>query len=54
MLAVLAYLVAVGAAVVLYPRRARPRSAYLLTAPPLVAATILTAEAVARLLPAWT
>jgi sortase A len=53
MLAALAYLVAVGAAVVLY-RRARPRSAYLLTAPPLVAATILTAEAVARLLPAWT
>ena len=52
-LAVLAYLVAVAAAVVLY-RRARPRSAYLLTAPPLVAATILTAEAVARLLPAWT
>jgi sortase A len=52
-LAALAYLVAVGAAVVLY-RRARPRSAYLLTAPPLVAATILTAEAVARLLPAWT
>jgi len=52
-LAAIAYLVAVGAAVVLY-RRARPRSAYLLTAPPLVAATILTAEAVARLLPAWT
>ncbi len=52
-LAFLAYLVAVAAAVVLY-RRARPRSAYLLTAPPLVAATILTAEAVARLLPAWT
>ena len=52
-LAVLAYLVAVVAAVVLY-RRARPRSAYLLTAPPLVAAAILTAEAVARLLPAWT
>jgi hypothetical protein len=45
--------VAVAAAVVLY-RRARPRSAYLLTAPPLVVATILTAEAVARLLPAWT
>jgi sortase A len=53
MLAGLAYVVAVAAAVVLY-RRARPRSAYLLTAPPLVAATILTAEAVARLLPAWT
>lgn len=53
LLAALAYVVAVVAAVVLY-RRARPRSAYLLTAPPLVAATILTAEAVARLLPAWT
>jgi sortase A len=52
-LAALAYLVAVGAAIVLY-RRARPRSAYLLTAPPLVAAVVLTAEAVARLLPAWT
>ncbi len=51
-LAALAYLVAVGAAVVLY-RKARPRSAYLLTAPPLVAATMLTAEAAARLLPAW-
>jgi sortase A len=53
MLAVIAYAVAVAAAVVLY-RRARPRSAYLITAPPLVAAAILTAEAVARLLPAWT
>jgi sortase A len=53
MLAVIAYGVAVAAAVVLY-RRARPRSAYLITAPPLVAAAILGAEAVARLLPAWT
>lgn len=51
-LAALAYLVAVAAAVVLY-RKARPRSAYLLTAPPLVAATMLTAEAAGRLLPAW-
>lgn len=51
-LAALAYVVAVVAAVMLY-RKARPRSAYLLTAPPLVAATILTAEAAARLLPAW-
>jgi sortase A len=51
-LAVFAYLAAVGAAVVLY-RRARPRSAYLMTAPPLVAATMLAAEAAARLLPAW-
>jgi hypothetical protein len=51
-LATLAYLVAAATAVVLY-RRARPRSAYLLTAPPLLAATILMAEAVARTLPAW-
>lgn len=52
LLAGLAYLVAVAAAVMLY-RRARPRSAYLLTAPPLLAAVVLTAETVARLLPAW-
>jgi sortase A len=52
LLAVLAYVVAVVTAVVLY-RKARPRSAYLLTAPPLLAATMLTAEAVARMLPAW-
>jgi len=52
MLAGLAYGVAAVAAVLLY-RRARPRSAYLLTAPPLLAATLLTADAVARLLPAW-
>lgn len=51
-LAAVAYLVAAATAVVLY-RRARPRSAYLLTAPPLLAATILVAEAVARTLPAW-
>jgi sortase A len=51
-LALGAYLVAVGVAIVLY-RWARPRSAYLLTAPPLAAAILLTAEAVARLFPAW-
>jgi sortase A len=51
-LAFVAYGVAAASAVVLY-RRARPRSAYLLTAPPLLAATVLTAEAVARMLPAW-
>ncbi len=51
-LALLAYLVAVVVAVVLY-RTARPRSAYLLTAPPLLAATMLAAEATARVLPAW-
>jgi sortase A len=47
-----AYVVAAVVAVVLY-RRSRPRSAYLLTAPPLVAATVLLAETAARLLPAW-
>jgi sortase A len=51
-LAVAAYVVAALIAVVLY-RRSRPRSAYLLTAPPLVAATVLLAETAARLLPAW-
>ncbi|HZM41162.1 MAG TPA: class E sortase [Acidimicrobiales bacterium] len=51
-LALGAYLVAVGVAIVLY-RWARPRSAYLLTAPPLAAAILLTAEAIARLFPAW-
>jgi sortase A len=51
-LAFVAYGVAAASAVVLY-RRARPRSAYLLTAPPLLAATVLTAESVARMLPAW-
>jgi sortase A len=51
-LAMLAYLLAVVVAVVLY-RTARPRSAYLLTAPPLLAATMLAAEATARMLPAW-
>lgn len=51
-LALVAYALAAGSAVVLY-RRARPRSAYLVTAPPLLAATVLTAEAVARMLPAW-
>jgi sortase A len=51
-LAGVCYLVAVGVAIAVY-RYARPRSAYLLTAPPLVAATVLTAEAFARLMPAW-
>jgi sortase A len=51
-LAAAAYVVAAVVAVVLY-RRSRPRSAYLLTAPPLVAATVLLAETAARLLPAW-
>jgi sortase A len=51
-LAAAAYVAAALIAVTLY-RRSRPRSAYLLTAPPLVAATVLLAETAARLLPAW-
>lgn len=52
LLATIAYLIAAGVAVLLY-RTSRPRSAYLLTAPPLLAAVVLLAEASARLLPAW-
>ena len=44
---------AAGAAAVLLYRRTRPRSAYLMSAPLLVVATVLVAEATARLLPAW-
>jgi len=44
---------AAGAAAVLLYRRTRPRSAYLMSAPLLVVATVLIAEAAARLLPAW-
>jgi sortase A len=51
-LAGIAYAMTAVAAVLIY-RRARVRSAYLLTAPPLVAATFLTAETIARLMPAW-
>jgi sortase A len=51
-LAVLGYACAAAAAVLLY-RRTRPRSAYLMSAPLLVVATVLVAEASARLLPAW-
>jgi sortase A len=52
-LAALAYLLAIGVALTLY-RTSRPRSAYLLTAPPLLATVVLVAESAARLLPAWT
>ena len=52
LLATLGYIAAAAAAVILY-RRTRPRSAYLMSAPLLVAATVLIAEAAARLLPAW-
>ncbi|HMG39946.1 MAG TPA: class E sortase [Acidimicrobiales bacterium] len=51
-LAGLAYLLTVTVALALY-RTSRPRSAYLLTAPPMLATVVLLAEAVARLLPAW-
>jgi sortase A len=46
------YVVTAVAAVAVY-RKARARSAYLLTAPPLLAASFLVAESVARTLPAW-
>lgn len=52
-LALLAYVTAVVAAVVLY-RRSSGRVAYLLTAAPLLAFTVLAAESLSRLLPAWT
>jgi sortase A len=51
-LALLAYIGVVTATVFWY-RRIPWRSAYLLTAPPLVALTIVLAEQVSRLLPAW-
>jgi sortase A len=52
MLALVAYVGVVTATVVCY-RRVPWRSAYLLTAPPLVALTLVLAEQVSRLLPAW-
>ncbi|HET6954208.1 MAG TPA: sortase [Acidimicrobiales bacterium] len=51
-LAVAAYGATSAAAAWVY-RHGRARSAYLLTAPPLLAATFLMAETVARVLPAW-
>lgn len=51
-LALLAYVGVLAATVVSY-RRVPWRSAYLLSAPPLVALTIVVAEQVARFLPAW-
>lgn len=53
LLAALAYGV-VGAAAVLLYRRSSGRVAYLLTIAPLVAVTIVMAETLSRLLPAWT
>ena len=52
-LALVAYVATAAAALFVY-RRGRIRTAYLLTAAPLVAATFLMAETIARLLPAWT
>ncbi|HKE74374.1 MAG TPA: class E sortase [Acidimicrobiales bacterium] len=52
LLALVAYTATAAAALVIY-RRGSVRTAYLLTAPPLVAGTFLVAETVARLLPAW-
>jgi sortase A len=52
LLSLLAYVAAVVGAVVLYQRSSN-RAAYLLTVPPLLAFTIVTAETVSRLLPAW-
>ncbi len=46
------YVLAVVAAIVVY-RRSSVRVAYLLTAAPLVVLTVLAAETVSRLLPAW-
>jgi sortase A len=53
LLALLAYGAAVVGAVVLY-QRSSSRAAYLLTVPPLLVCTVVTAETVSRLLPAWT
>ncbi len=52
LLALLAYAAVVTAAAVSY-RRVPWRSAYVLSAPPLVALTIVLAEQLARTLPAW-
>lgn len=51
-LAVLALAACFAGAFVLY-RRSSPRAAYLLTTAPLLAFTVLAAEALSRLLPAW-
>lgn len=52
LLVVLAYGMTLGAAVVLY-RQMRPKIAYLLTVGPVVAMTVIAAETLVRLLPAW-
>ena len=52
LLALSGFVLAAGAAVVLY-RRSTVRIAYLLTTPPLIAFIILAAEAFSRFFPAW-
>ncbi|MBA3654147.1 MAG: sortase [Actinobacteria bacterium] len=52
-LALAGYGFGMGASVVIY-RRLRSRSAYLLTVAPVVALTVIAAETLGRLLPAWT
>jgi len=52
-LALMGFLGVIVASVMLY-RKVRFRVAYVLTIAPLVAATIVTGETLARLLPAWT
>jgi sortase A len=51
-LVAMAYAAAVGAALFLY-RHSSPLTAYLLTAPVLLCFTVVGAETIARLLPAW-
>ena len=52
-LAVLLYSIAIGASIAVY-RKLRFRVAYVITIAPLVAITIITAEALSRLIPSWT
>jgi sortase (surface protein transpeptidase) len=52
-LSLMAFVAVIAASVALY-RKMRFRIAYVLTIAPLVALTIVTGEALARLLPAWT
>lgn len=53
LLAMIAYGAVLGGAVLIY-QRARPRIAYLLTVGPVLAMTVIAAETLVRLLPAWT
>jgi sortase A len=52
LLAILVYGLTMAGSVVLY-RRLQPRTAYLLTIGPIIAITIVTAETLSRVLPAW-